>query len=564
MVSSSSTATSLVLGNLAKLPSAKQASLDEIQTFVKFDKITNSLNLDLTGLPFWIWDPHEHTRQHMVKGDNCCFNHLVGLPVKEGNELPLFPYELEIWKALFEPLYANPNNDFKKWKHVFIKKAPGMGVTELMMRIILYLAFCHSSEFKGTQIVIMTGIRMNTAREIMDRMRALLYEKLKIFIDTNSSYLIINGCKIQSYPAKTPQAIHGIPNVSLIFIDEFDFFSPSLYNFVMNAVERYFGKSNPFVVLNSTVNIPNGLLERIEKQTDEECKYKRLFLLWKKGYGYMYTKRDIMLARQSDSWSKEYEGEYYALFGNLFSKEVLEFAARFYDILNIKDRQTFKTIRQIKRIEGELNISEVISDFRYLGSGYPTSIGIDIGYASSKFAYVATKYIDGIIYVVKEISLDYATHEESVEKAKNLLYDDYPSFHPKIFADASGVSFIRTLKQEIYDQGQDYHKLTPDQLVSSMKAANGMIVCPIAFGKYSDRMIYHMRRLFELGIIRLDPKLTPLLWQSLQTASYDKERQTFDKENTAYNDVFDAFRLALINIEISNQGVLYLEKDIKH
>jgi hypothetical protein len=40
--------------------------------------------------------------------------------------------------------------------------------------------------------------------------------------------------------------------------------------------ERYNAKSFPFIVRVSTSNAPGGLFERIEKDSERECLYKRL------------------------------------------------------------------------------------------------------------------------------------------------------------------------------------------------------------------------------------------------------------------------------------------------
>jgi hypothetical protein len=551
----------LLLGNVKELVNspitATRTSNTDLVT-ATFDKATNSLNMDLTGLPFWIWDETKHQKAYAKSPGRCCFNHLVGLPVKDGIELPMFPYEKEVWDALFKPEYENPNNDFKRWKHVWIKKAAGMGITEFVMRLILYLPFAYPGNFRNSQIAIMTGIRMNTAKDIMDRMRNLLYQRLRIFIESSSTHMTINGCDIHSFPARTPQSLHGLSNPSFIFLDEFDFFPESLHEFVINAVERYFAKSNPYVILNSTAYKPDGLLEQIEKQSIEECKYKRLFLLWQKGYGYIYSKKDIELAKTSDSWAREYEGQYHGLKGNLFSKAILDYAAHLSNLLILQDKSTGSVLRQISRVPGETELRHILDNRRYLGSEFPTAIGIDPAYNSSNFAFVVTKYVSGLIYVVKELELHAPTHEEAIETCKKLMYDDYPAYHPKLYIDASGVSFIRTLKKEIMDYGADnYHDMTQEQLTTSINSSNGMIACPISFAKYGDRMNYHLKRLFELGLIRVSPDITPGVWTALQTASYDENKQKFDKKTTAKNDCYDAFRLACTNYKIGNMGVLY-------
>ena len=68
----------------------------------------------LKGLPFysdWI----------SSKGADTDFNHAIGLPQKNGVTMPLFDYE----QLLFDTLQSN--------KHVWIKKATGLGVTEFIL-----------------------------------------------------------------------------------------------------------------------------------------------------------------------------------------------------------------------------------------------------------------------------------------------------------------------------------------------------------------------------------------------------------------------------------------------
>ena len=56
----------------------------------------------LKDKPFWIWDKQEHLTRFKQSNGNCCFNHIVGLPQKDGREYPLFDYE----KLLYDNLIA--------------------------------------------------------------------------------------------------------------------------------------------------------------------------------------------------------------------------------------------------------------------------------------------------------------------------------------------------------------------------------------------------------------------------------------------------------------------------
>ena len=77
---------------------------------------------------------------------------------------------------------------------------------------------------------------------------------------------------------------------------------------VRHVTERYIAKSFPFIVMVSTSNAtskaPGGLLERIGKDSERECLYKRL----KTDYNYelekIYAKQKIQKA--SSIFEREY------------------------------------------------------------------------------------------------------------------------------------------------------------------------------------------------------------------------------------------------------------------
>ena len=47
----------------------------------------------LRNKPFWIWNVKDHKLEDIkTKGDSC-FNHIIGLPTKEGIDKPLYDYE---------------------------------------------------------------------------------------------------------------------------------------------------------------------------------------------------------------------------------------------------------------------------------------------------------------------------------------------------------------------------------------------------------------------------------------------------------------------------------------
>src|SRR5215204_3706536 len=71
------------------------------------------------GLPFYIWNRAEHIKRHAETNGLCCFNHAlpVGMPKKNGQLMPLFPYEQTIYDALM--MVKNEKEDIQKDKHVY-------------------------------------------------------------------------------------------------------------------------------------------------------------------------------------------------------------------------------------------------------------------------------------------------------------------------------------------------------------------------------------------------------------------------------------------------------------
>ena len=523
-----------------------------------FNKDRGSIDLSLKDIPFYIWDEEMHKYAYELHDGKCCFVDIIGRPVnkKTGNPMPMFPYEFEIFQALFKNDYANPNNDPRRWKHIWIKKSRGAGATEeIACYIMPWLAIAFPDQFMDSQQAIVTGINMSTAKTIMRRIKFKIQNKLKIPMDFSDKVIQINGCLIEAYPAIRPDAFRGLHNLKFVFNDEADFFPHNIIEDVMDANEAYWTKTRAWTVFNSTANKPDGLMERIEKQDINECNYKRLFILVDKLEGYIYTPEEIAMAKLSSSFAREYLGEYKGQKGNLFPQYLLDYAAGLTNVLEVKNYNN-ELVRTIEREKGELMIDEVLSSYKYLGVNYESSFGIDPAFNSSMFSFVVNKKIGNLIYAVAEINLQSPSVEEAINVTKNLITKDYPTFRPKIWVDAAGVPFIRALKKEIGEY-PEYHNYTKEEILNMMLDARGMVVCPVSFAKYGDAMNYHLRRLLELGYYRIDPDNTPQLWNALISAKYDEDRAKFNKKETLYNDAYDAARLCSINWKIGNKSILF-------
>ena len=94
---------------------------------------------------------------------------------------------------------------------------------------------------------------------------------LSLNFDTKETVIELNGVHIEAYPSHHLDAIRGLPNVSFIFLDEADFFPPGQQQDARDVSERYIAKSNPWIVMVSTPNAPDGLFEWIERESEDTC-----------------------------------------------------------------------------------------------------------------------------------------------------------------------------------------------------------------------------------------------------------------------------------------------------
>jgi hypothetical protein len=117
----------------------------------------------------------------------------------------------------------------------------------------------------------------------------------------------------------------------------------------------------------------------------------------------------------------------------------------------------------------------------------------------------------------------------------------------KVYIDGANPSFIKSLKLQIGEEA-DY-----DKVIARYKSeglgdswSQNMWIVPVNFNTGHKAMLGHCKMIFEAdggGKIAINPNRFDKLITALRTA-VDNDG-TLDKESTSYNDIFDAFRLAL-------------------
>ena len=300
-------------------------------TFKDLQKLIQSQNnpeqnglLDrLRNKLFWIWNKEEHKQEDIKTKGECCFNHIIGLPRKDGIEKPLFDYEKMLYDALFISQYHNPPPLRFKEKHLWVKKATGLGVTEFFLRYMVWLCL-RNDGYANSQMCIVTGPNQDIAIKLIKRMKGLFEHKLGITFANKETVLELNGCSIEAYPSNHLDAYRALDNPKFILLDEADFFRKSEQEDVRHVSERYIAKSDPFIVMVSTPYAPNGLFQKIEQEPEETCIYKRIFLDYTFGINKIYTSEEIEKAKQSPSFEREYNLKYLGRIGNVFHTKDIE------------------------------------------------------------------------------------------------------------------------------------------------------------------------------------------------------------------------------------------------
>ena len=64
------------------------------------EQTTNQVFQRLQGKPFWIWDKQQHKQEDAKTEGDCCFNHIIRLPTKEGMEKAIFDYEKLLYDSI--------------------------------------------------------------------------------------------------------------------------------------------------------------------------------------------------------------------------------------------------------------------------------------------------------------------------------------------------------------------------------------------------------------------------------------------------------------------------------
>lgn len=452
----------------------------------------------LKGLPFYNWQNSEDTNT---------FNHIIGLPRKDVVRFPLFDYE----RLLF--------NTLQQHKHVWVKKATGLGITEFMLRYVAWLCVRDDSlREAGAQICFVTGPRIELAIELIKRTKRLFEEQLQILFDTKETVLKLNGVHIEAFPSHHLDAMRSLTHPKFILLDEADFFPPGQQQDARDVSERYIAKSNPWIVMVSTPNAPDGLFEKIEKEPEQTCLYKRLFLDYTYGLDRIYNQEEIENAKASPAFEREYNLKYLGKVGNVF--HALDIEAAICSPHEGQEMMDWSTSEMIAR-----------------------SMGIDVAWGdTSKFAIVITQYRNNRVEVFYAESFEKPQMNEIIDHIMRLKQTHHVT---RLYCDGANPEVIRELKRRIGEY-EDYHDFSEEEIWAFRNS--GWQIIPVNFQKRHRGMLQWTHTLMSKRLVKIHSCLQDLL-VSLRTAIV-LDAWKLDKYQTSHDDLLDGFRLACLNYEI--------------
>jgi len=318
----------------------------------------------------------------------------IGRPVKHGEGKPVLGYEKEILEQL------------AKTKYIRVKKATGLGITEFVLRWIAWKCTT-DNDYQTRQIdvsvILITGNRIDLAEQLIRRIKAFFPE---YNFESKATVCEINGARLEAFPSHHLASARGI-NPFIVFLDEADFFPIGQQEESRSVSERYIAKTDPYIIMVSTPNMPTGLYDRMDKENP--CMYKLIEHNYEVGQrDGIFTNEEIQQAMLSPSFEREYNLQYGIGIGNIFPYELVEMITENYDLT--------------------------------IGNGQKC-LFVDPAFGSSNFAIMGAEKRDGKLYITEANEYE----RPSPSAMLDLLVKLAPKYGKNVRVDSAHAGLIRDL-----------------------------------------------------------------------------------------------------------------------
>jgi len=447
----------------------------------------------------------------------------------------------EVFNAIMNPRSFNDDPFYpEKVDHLWILKATGLAITEIILRIMAWLPTYDPAKYENTQFPIVVGPNVTLAEKLIKRIRIMFWAKQRVVVGGSRQEININGCTITAYPSNHVDAFRSLEAPKFIFLDEADFFEQEAeQEDILYTTERYIAKSRPKIVIVSTPDEPEGFMWKIDQQKEEECLYKRMWLHYTRGVGKVYSEEDIELAQASHTFGKEYCLEYGGEIGDLFNIDA---------IITCQNRGNIYGLETL--IAEQLNPRTI------------KVIGFDAGFGSSKFAITAiewlpavtlnemapqleqinsvvdTKNVAGIMRVIYSMEKKKAIYGDMINEVVNLSNEIRAR---KIYTGAVNPECIRDVKIGIGER-VDYESMVARAKTEKRPVEQYMQVVPIPEGEDAGNLNYHARSWVESSLMAIHPSYKILIGQ--MKSAKTKDTGALDKKKVKH-DSLDSLKNAL-------------------
>lgn len=169
-------------------------------------------------------------------------------------------------------------------------------------------------------------------------------------------------------------------------------------------------------------------------------------------------------------------------------------------------------------------------EYKY-NSACTTSIGIDPGFGSSKFAITVLQYEDSIIKVLYAKQWDRPSYEDMINQVVRLKFEYNPT---KIYIDSANPDFIKSVKIQFRDN-PDYESVIEQANHEKVDYEYRMQVIPVSFSQHGKDLLGRYQYFVSKGLFSIPSTFADLI-MDMRTASY-LDNGNLDKKASWFKDI---------------------------
>lgn len=407
-----------------------------------------------------------------------------------------------------------------------------MGASEIILRVMVWLCL-RDDQFNNSQMCIIVGPNIDLAEGMIQRIQELPFNKWGVEFSGSTTSTILNHCDITAYPSNHLDAYRSLTGPAFIFLDEADFFREEKGKINARKVtERYIGKSDPYIAIVSTPDMPDGFMWNILHEDESLCLYKRLRWHYTKGEHLIYDDKELAKAKASPTFRQEYCLEFLGLIGDLYHPASIQNAINLGNLLGPSDINT-------------INIMTIKS------MGIDPAHGGKARYGISALEWLPNEQLirqynlnlnaAGCLRLIYCKGFEAKDHALMFAEFKRLFYIIKPR---RVYVDDTASQEIKKLKHSIGER-VDYQDMVKNakKVNIPLERYSKMIVTPLNFQQQGKEMNYNGRAWLNSGLIAIHEESNIKLIAQMNSAR-TKDNGMLDKDDDSMDEL-ESFHAAL-------------------